>query len=170
MKKKEMFVFPDKEYNHSIIKVVKRVSKEVKHPLYITLNKTHDAVREMLGKNKIQKSKFCYIDFISTTLFKDKKNGDCFYLNSLTIPGSLVHKIEEVVKKRHNVDAIILDSLSSLLVYKANQHALIIMQHLMSFCEEKEIDLYIFVMNKDKQNNAVKQLQMRVDKTTKVKK
>lgn len=93
-------------------------NKKSKNGIYITVNKTYETMKSLLVKNKINIKNLFFIDMISEEIHPEKEQKEnCFFLkspNSLTDLGIV---LEEAVSAIPGNKYLLLDTLSTLLVY-----------------------------------------------------
>ncbi|PIN85674.1 MAG: hypothetical protein COV47_00970 [Candidatus Diapherotrites archaeon CG11_big_fil_rev_8_21_14_0_20_37_9] len=107
--------FDDPEtYNHSIPAIAKQVSGET--VLYLTLNKTAKAIKEIFEKNKVKTDNFLFIDCITKSVLSARNTEDCIFVSHPTAFTEISIAISKAMKKGYNF--FIMDSLTNLLVYE----------------------------------------------------
>jgi archaellum biogenesis ATPase FlaH len=129
------------------------------------MNKTYSALYDSLEERGIDVSKFYFIDTVSPSLFKmiPTKNN-CTFVNSIDDNSAFATTILDTVKLK-KCDLLIFDSLSSVLVYKYDNELMSLMQYLVPFFKKLKIDVYLFALTEDRKRNAIKQVEMLVDKS-----
>jgi len=91
------------------------VSKKFKKICLVTIHQPFSTIIKKFEKEKIDSSNYCFIDCISAKNKKVKDTEQCLYIPS---PSALTQLSLAITKvQEHNVDLIILDNISSLLVY-----------------------------------------------------
>lgn len=158
---KEILTLEAKTYNKETLERVKKIRSK---PIgYITLNKTYRALLESFKEHNVDTQEFYFIDAITPTVLKEKKQEKCIYLESITNTDTFAESIMQFIAS-HKCKHLIFDSLSSFLVYNDDKKALNFFNYILSYLERFKINITIFVLKEDKINAAVKQLIMRADK------
>ena len=161
---KKLFIVPYESYNEKVIKTIKNSTKKYKKICYISLNKTCSNMVEVLEKDKVDMKKFHFIDSITPTLFRIKEQKNCTFIedpSDLEKTGNLILNTIKIKK----ADLIIIDSISSLLIYKPDKEAMPFIEYLLSFLEKMKIDVILFALKKDIDHPCIGQIEMRVDET-----
>ncbi|MBW2965956.1 hypothetical protein KY342_02515, partial [Candidatus Woesearchaeota archaeon] len=91
------------------------VSNEFKGILAILTHKSASTLASEFKKNNIDDSNYCFIDFVE----EDNKPKKCFTIPCLSALTELALKIEKI-KKAHKIDLIILDNVSTMIIYNDN--------------------------------------------------
>jgi len=166
---KKLFIVPCEKYNKEVIRVVVKEIKHLKKACYITLNKTFSGVEEALIKKGVSTEHMTYIDSISPLLYDFKAPENVVFINSLSSLSSLAQEILTVVK--HNkIDILIFDSVSSLLVYTAEQNVLSFFEYILPLIDNSKADIVLFALSKDSEKKSINQIEMMVDETKPLKK
>ena len=112
-----LLLMPADGYNDAVVQHMRALSK--KSVCYVTLSKTFESMKELFGKEKIGMENIVFIDAISKTIRKMPDQADgCYFVSS---PNSLTELEIAVIKVlRHNIEYLVFDSLSTLLVYQKN--------------------------------------------------
>jgi len=106
----------DECYNECLIELLCKLSKTFKDIVYITLNRPCAKVLKDFNKNKIDSSKFCFIDVISTDIRVSEKIENCTYVSHKDLV-TLSVTISEILAKR-KPQLLILDSFHTMLSYE----------------------------------------------------
>ena len=103
-------------YNRQIVSIAKKLSSK-KRVCYVTLNKTHDSLRELFEKNKVNTKNMACIDAITKTITNvPSQTGHCIFCSS---PAALTEISLAISKKlKQDFDYLIFDSLTNLLIYQ----------------------------------------------------
>ena len=110
-----LLLIPSAEYSEVTIDTIKELSN--KKVCYVTLNKTHDSLKELFKKHGANVKNIFFIDGISKT-FKSTpaKEEDTVFVSS---PGALTELSIAITNKlKEGFDYIIFDSLTNLLIYE----------------------------------------------------
>jgi hypothetical protein len=157
-----LLVIPNENYNNILINTLKRIMNNDK-VCYITLNKGYDALNILFEKNKIKLDNFFFVDCITKTVKQQKNTNDCIFVSS---PNSLVGLSLAISKgvKKQNSKFIILDSLSTLLIYHKDNIVSKFVQGLTNKFETTDSNVVFTITKKDKESPLFKNLQMFVNK------
>ena len=107
-----LLVSSSKDHNQAMIGLHKAVSTKFKRILAILTHKSASTLASEFKKYDIDDSRYCFIDFVEG----DTKPKKCFTISSLSALTELALKIEKI-KKAHKIDLIILDNISTMLIY-----------------------------------------------------
>lgn len=111
-----MVMVPSESYNDVLIGAMKSFSG--KSVCYVTLNKTAEAIKEMLKKKKIKTKDVVFIDGITKTIRQVADSSDgIYYVASPAAMTDISILINRMLK--HDFEYLIFDSLTSLLVYES---------------------------------------------------
>jgi archaellum biogenesis ATPase FlaH len=164
---KKLFIVPYESYNAKILGAIKESTKDYNKVCYISLNKTHSGLSELIEKQKMDINKFYFIDSVTPSLFRIKKHKNCTFIedpSNLEKSGNLILNTIKTQKS----DLVIIDSVSSLLVYKSDKEVMPFLEYLLSFLEEMKIDVILFALKQDINHPCIGQIEMRVDETKKL--
>lgn len=156
--KTRLYLLPYQSYNEKAFLITKRLSGKSKRTCYVTINKTCMAVYESLKNNKIDIKKFYCLDSVTPNLFKKKPIANCVYVDLKNL-SKFTDTLLNLVKLK-KIDTVVLDSLSSLLVYKPANDIIKLLEYIVPFFEELRVSLIIFALEDDASNTAVKQVKM----------
>lgn len=160
-----LLLMPDIEYNDVIVNVVNQLS--AKRVIYVTLNKTHDSLKELFQKNKINVKNLVFIDGVSKTIKKTPDTGEGVYFCSS--PGALT-EISLAVNKflKYNFDYLIFDSLTSLLVYQKKAPVSKFVSSLVNKIKKGQTKTIFYALNVKEQDTLIKESSMFVDKVIEI--
>jgi len=130
-KKNQNVVFLCRDVNpiDFTIEFLKSIPKKSK-VLYITVNKSCSVLTDKFKSEGIDYSKWSFIDCISSSLFMTgKTSSQCQHLSSPTALVDLAMAIDDKLKE---VDFIVFDNISGLLVYNGDVPTLQLLNSLMS--------------------------------------
>ncbi len=105
-----------KENEKVMIDLHKAVSKKFKKICMITISKSFSNLIKEFKKQGIDYSNYCFIDCISAENSKVKDSKQCIYVPSPVALTELAISIDKM-RKIHRVNLIILDNISSFLIY-----------------------------------------------------
>jgi hypothetical protein len=117
-----LMIIPSEIYNEVIFKVPRQLSG--KKICYITLNKTYNALKEILEKEDEDiLNNMVFIDAITQLIGKSENTDDCYFVSSPQALTELSIVIYEFMK--YKFDYIIFDSLTTLLIYQKAEEPVI---------------------------------------------
>ena len=163
---KQLLIVQRENYNDIALGITAETSRESNRICYVTLNKTYNAILQMLKDKGIETKNFFFIDTITPTLMTVKETPRVSFVESLgsgSSLGDLMNEIRSLVIGSQ-VDTIIFDSLSSLIIYIGEEKTLWWLNDLISFLEKNNISILLFALEGDADNRVIKQIGMRVDK------
>jgi hypothetical protein len=157
--KNRLIIIPPETYNQSIAGLVRNATET---PVcYTSLNKTYNAMLQLLKENKVSADKYYFIDFVSPTIFKIKKEERCVFLESLDMNELADALLNLIMTKK--IKSQIFDSISSLLVYKTDAEVVVFFNYVLSFLEKLNVDTTLVCLSEDSNRPSIKQIMMRVD-------
>jgi archaellum biogenesis ATPase FlaH len=112
-------LIPSIEYNKSLVKTVRELSKEGSI-CYVTLNKTFDSLIELFENKHINVKNIVFVDAITKTFKQVPNQAENVYF--CTSPDALT-EISITIKKmlEHNFKFLIFDSLTNLIIYSKKE-------------------------------------------------
>lgn len=164
---KELIVLESTRYNAQIVRLTKHISEEHEKVCYVTLNKTFNALYDILSKEGINLEQFHFVDLITPRILRQKHYEQCSYIDSLANLSDFADVLLNLIKM-HNVEHVIFDSISSFLVYKGDKEVQGFNNYVLSFLEELNVGITLFVLKEDENRGAVKQLEMMADNTRRI--
>jgi len=157
-----LLVVPSETYNNSLLNFIKRIDKNTNG--YISINKGYSALVESFLKYKIQLSNFFFIDCVTKTITEPKRENNCVYVSSPNALTELALAITKIIKA--DFDNVVLDSLSTLLVYHPSKDVTRFIHSVSNKIRENtNINFILTIASKDKHSDLFKQVQMLVDET-----
>jgi hypothetical protein len=159
-KKFSMIIVPDKQYLASLLSLLKDVSRKYEKICYIALNTPSDETVKNLQANSIDGRKFFFVDAVTKTIQRTVQLTDNhIYVSS---PSSLIElslAISEALR-RYNPDLVILDSLSTMLVYEKEKIVTKFVHSLIGKIKQSNSDFLITALEGDSRSEAVKDISM----------
>lgn len=156
-----LLVIPSENYNNILINTVKKIMNNYKI-CYITINKGYDALNIFFKKNQIKPNNFFFVDCITKTVKSIKDTDNHIFVSSPNALTELSIAINKAVKNQ-KPKFIILDSLSTLLIYHKGNIVSKFIQGLINKFEATDSNLIFTITTKDKESILFKNLQMFVD-------
>jgi len=130
---------------------------------YISLNELYDTLQSNLKANKVDVDRMIFVDAITRTAqTRIQKTSNCTFVTS---PNDLVElslAITDVLNKG-NVDALLFDSLSTLLIYEKEKTATKFIHSLIGKIKAVGGDSVLTALEGDANREAIRNLQMFVD-------
>jgi hypothetical protein len=155
---------PLNKHANGIANFIKKLDK--KKLCYLSLNTGYGALINFLNKKNIKTKNILFIDCVTKTIATPPKDQNCIYLTSPNALTQISLAIKRALKSEINV--ILIDSLSTLLVYH-NQNTLTKFVHdLVHKVKETEgISLVFTISQKDENTTLFKNTSMVADKVKK---
>ena len=148
------------KYNALSLKAIKQLSGE--KICYVTLNKTHNSLKELFIKNKIDIENIIFIDAISKTIKKvSKEENEVYFCNS---PGALTEISLIVTKLLKYVDYLVFDSLTNLSTYQKSDTVVRFMTSLINKIKSSKTKTVFYALDVKEQEGLVRQISMFTDK------
>jgi len=154
-------VVKSSKYNSEILATTKKLSK--KKLYYVTLNKTYDALKEMLEKKKINMENIFFVDAISDTIKAVKDTKTVSYVSSPRAFTEMSIAITKALKK--NPDYLLFDSLTSLMTYEKPAVIEKLFSNLVSKIRATKTKAIFYVVEIKEHEAMIKQCSMQSDKT-----
>jgi archaellum biogenesis ATPase FlaH len=161
-----VFVVSNKNYIDRINDITLAVTKTSKNVIYVSLNKPYNILVETFEKKKIDVKKLSFIDCVSGRVSKPKD----FKVSFVSSPKALTElsiTMNEMLKPA--VDAMIFDSLSTLLVYDDPSTVVKFAHSVISKIRTTNKEFVIVSLSEDADKNVLKDIGMFVDKVVALK-
>ncbi|MBW2966748.1 hypothetical protein KY342_06615, partial [Candidatus Woesearchaeota archaeon] len=154
-------------YNEDIVNTIKQLSD--KKVCYVTLNKTHNSLREIFKKAKVNMENLVFIDAISKTIKNVADKSDCCYFCSS--PGALT-EISLIISKLLNqgFEYLIFDSLTNLLIYQKKAPVAKFVSSIINKIKAGKTKAVFYALSVKEQNELIKETGMFVDNVIELKK
>jgi KaiC/GvpD/RAD55 family RecA-like ATPase len=154
------------DYNKDLIKTAKQLSG--KKVCYVTLNKTHDSLKELFIKNKVDTKNFACIDAISKTIKNmPSQKGHCTFCSS---PAALT-EISLAVSKllKNGFEYLIFDSLTNLLIYQKKAPVAKFVSQLVNQIKAGRTKAIFYALSVKEQDDLIRETGMFVDNVIELK-
>lgn len=156
-----VFVIPVAKYSDCINEITSSVTEASKNIIYVTLNKPYKVLADSFSKQGIDLGKIHFIDGISGTV---KADDNC-KVTFVASPKALTElSIEITESMKDGIDAIIFDSVSTLLVYEEASTVVKFMHSLIAKIRESNKNCIITSLLDDADKSLLKDIGMFVDK------
>jgi hypothetical protein len=155
-----ILVIPDKTYASRMKELVSSLSSSHNRICYVSLNKPYSATVEMIKKYGADTNKFFFVD--CTEKRADEKAGQVVNVSSpkaLTEMSITISKVMDLGK----IDALIFDSLSTLMVYEEPSIVVKFAHSLISTLRSKKVTGALVCLEGGKNTELVKDISMFAD-------
>jgi hypothetical protein len=155
-----IFLVSDKNYASKIKGMASSASSSYSRICYVSLNKPHSVISESLKKQGVEIKKFFFID---CTGKQGQEAGQVVYISSpkaLTEMCITIGKVIEMGK----IEALIFDSLSTLLVYADSSTVVKFTHSLISILRSKNVSGFLACVKGGPSEGMIKDISMFVDK------
>jgi hypothetical protein len=156
-----VFVIPEKEYASKLKEIVSSASSSYSRICYVSLNKPYSSVLDSIKKNGADPKKFFFID--CTENQADEKAGQVVNVSSpkaLTEMSITIGKVLELGK----IEALIFDSLSTLLVYTEPFTVVKFTHSLISMLRSKSTRGFLICIKGGSSEGVIKDISMFADR------
>ncbi|MFH1359187.1 MAG: hypothetical protein ABIH37_04830 [archaeon] len=158
MSKSTLEIINSGKYLESVSSIVKNKSKEGQI-IYITTNRLVKNLIKHFKESKIQVDKILFIDCISKRVGKiDEEIKNCLFLESSRSLTSIGLAITQCIKNLSGKKIVILDSLSTLLIYNDENTTGRFSNFLINKMKYKEVDFVIFALKIDLDRKIIKHI------------
>jgi len=152
----------------NVIDIVEFMIKERKIPgLYVSLNKPYTTIREILKKRKIEDN-LSFIDTLGSSKNKLKKKKNVLLLSNPADLTTIAISIGAFSKQVKAKKFLIIDALSTLLIYNNLESVAKFIQSLSSLASTNEDILMIFATSECKNDNLIQKITPFFDKVIKI--
>lgn len=163
-----VFVVPNTKYATTLNELAKEVSTNYKKIAYISLNKPYNTLIKTLSKDGLNPTDFFVIDAVTHRVIPSAQStAKCYYISgpsALTELGVAIGKL----LAREKIDAVIFDSLSTLLVYQKGMSVIKFTHFVMSKIRTLEAKGVFTALKEDIDSGLIKDLNMFADKIVEV--
>ncbi|MEK6958157.1 MAG: ATPase domain-containing protein [archaeon] len=158
-----MVIIPNREYAMGIDAVLRRVNRDFERIAYINLNEIYDNLISHLKSMDVDLKKFFFIDAITISSYGEVKERDnCIFVSN---PNALIELSLAITQalNLHKPDAIIFDSISTLLIYEDEGTVTKFVHSLIGKIKAAGVASYFTALEGDSNSEAIKDLGMFVD-------
>ena len=156
-----LVTLPSQKYKNSMLTITNQLSTQSVR--YVTLNKTKDDLMALFKSNKINSNNIRFIDGITNIALQTMKSTPgCFFLKS---PNDL--KSLDLHLSRDDMDVIIFDSLSTLLIYESQETVTKFVKDIIKKLGKRK--LVLIALNGDKEKVLIQNLKGSIGKIIDVK-
>lgn len=156
-----ILVVADRNYTEKLNEISLQVYKRLKKTCYVTLNKPYTTMAEIFREKKISIDNFVFIDAVDKGA--SIKNKNVVYVSS---PGALTEIDIEIhnILENKNVDGLIVDSVSTLMIYENRTKVIKFLHDVMTLLRMKALFGLFVALKSDVDKNVTKDINMFVDK------
>ncbi len=161
-----ILIIPNKEYSTGISSLITKMSTNYSKIVYVNLNELYTSLIRHLKNLNLNLNNFFFVDAITLTSDKtSKKHDNCIFISS---PNALIELSLAITQalNTENPDALVFDSLSTLLIYEKDTTVTKFIHSLIGKIKAAGIDAYFTSLEGDAQNESIKDLSMFVDKVS----
>ena len=168
MSKTVLYVIDSGKFFDGVTRVLKKQSKKA-NVIYVTTNKPYDNLINSLEEKKIDTDNIFFIDCISKEVGVDPEDvGNCIYLDSPKSLTSMSIAIKESIENIDGEKTLILDSLSTLLIYNDARTMGKFSNFLINKMRSMKADAVILTLESDVDKDIIKKIESFVDKVEKI--
>jgi archaellum biogenesis ATPase FlaH len=157
-----LILIPSEKYNDIIASIPQMISGS--KICYITLNKTYNAIIDLFeGEQNIDLNNFIFIDGITKSISKIENRDNCYFVSSPQALTELSIVISEFL--RYQFDYVIIDSLTTLLIYqKSEQPVIKFLSNIVHKIKENGSRGIFYALNIEDHNLLIQESSMITDK------
>ena len=104
--------------------------------IYVSLNKTHESIENILKKEKISTNKLFFIDCVTS----EQKRDDVLYISPRELE-KLGSAISTFIKDIPGKKFLVIDALSTLLIYNDENKVAQFVKQITGYASEKEVEV-----------------------------
>ena len=157
-----VFLIPNFEYSEKLLEITTTLAKEKKKICYVSLNRSYSALLEWFKKNGVDSNKFVFVDAITNTVSVPPKVENCVFVSA----PSAFTEIGLAVSRYLNegIDALIFDSISTLLIYEESIAVTKFTHFLMAKMTTKGAQAVFTSLKEDITDDVIKDINLFADK------
>jgi len=162
-----LFLISNQEYSEKVREIAGASIKAFRKVCYISLNKPFETLFSSFRSNNIDAGKMIFIDCVTTGGRSPANGPKVFFVSSPNALTDLSISINKVIDEE-KIDAIIFDSLSTLLVYQQPSMVIKFSHSIISKLRAAKVKGVFTCLKEDIRGELVKDLSMFVDKIVEV--
>jgi hypothetical protein len=160
-----MVVVPNESYTKNVLGVVKQLNNIGEGVCYASLNQMVDVLMKSLERNKIDHSKFLFIDVITKTVETNPKAYDnCAYVDSPSALTGLCIAINSALQRKE-LKTLFFDSISTLLLYSDRKTVIKAIQSIVNHVKRNNAKAIFIALEEDAKKGLLKETGMYINKT-----
>jgi len=170
---KVLIIAPDDFLVDTMISVVRNLSKK-HYGIYISLNKPHTTINQILEKNGIKTEKIYFVDCITAvvhkTIEKDKTKRVLFasHPSDIRKGGTIPESIDKFIKAIPNEKFILVDALRTLLIHNEPKHVSEFIHNLARISKEFKTKIVVLT-RKDHDEELIERISPIFDEVVRIK-
>ena len=156
------FILPNDKYKHILREIIKSAQGVYEKICYVSLNKPCTTIKNELEEYGIDCKKFTFIDCVTASVKSAGLKNDTIFVSSPKALTELNIAIKKIYK-HFNVDCVIFDSLSTLLIYEPPSTVIKFVHSLVSMFRVNDMACIFTVLKNEVGENVIKDLSMFLD-------
>ena len=129
---------------------------------YVTLNKTYNSLKLRFEKEKILSDRIVFIDAITKSMEPVENTQDCYFVSSPQALTELSIVTSEFLSQ--NIDFVILDSLTTLLIYQKNVDSVVkFVTKMVNTSKKENSHMIFFVLDTSEHQLLIEESSMVMD-------
>ncbi len=153
-----LVVFHSNAYSKQLVDLVKTLGGKT---CVITTNKGYDVLFGLFLNAKINIENIHFIDCVTKAVVQPTRQKNCAFISS---PAALTEISIQLIKSPDHYNTVILDSLSTLLIYNNEVTVERFIRHLITSLKSKNTSLVLSVSEDDRNNPLVQKITGIVDR------
>jgi len=163
MGKAWLLVIDDESYQDSLFGFIKKMGRD--SCCFVSINKGYSALVGLFKKYRIVRRGFTFVDCVTASVTNVKDSKDCIYISS---PNHLTDLSIVLRKMIGDYNAILIDSLSNLMMYHDANTVAHFIHDLVTKINADGSDLILVVSNRDLKTPICKNVSTMVDEVIKI--
>lgn len=157
-------VFPVKDYPILINDLVKTLSENYGKIIYVSLNRLYNPLKRKMQQDKIDTSKFLFVDCVTrTAVAQPEEHDDCIYVSAPNALTEISIAITKIIQT-HYPEILIIDSLSTLLIYESQMSASQFIHSISNKMNAFGVNACFTILNGEKEQPLIKDMNLLLDK------
>lgn len=162
-----IYTVSNREYLEKLVSLIKTVIKKNYNKIvYITLNRPHEAITEILKKNELPEERFFFID-ASQRNFGMSPNKNNVYANPSSLTDISI-QVFNALEKGENINILLVDPLSTLLVYNSDISVMKFVHFIVSGIRQTKNKVVFIFLKEDTNKPLFNDLSMFSDKIVEI--
>jgi len=157
-----LLLIPNEQYGKWIVDIAKHLSKLNKTVLYVSVNKPAKTLAAKLSKAGINVKNFFFLDTISASISSTEPLSNCIHISSGSALTELSIAIQKCLQLK-KFDAVLFDSLSTLLIYNPNDVASHFIHNNVNQLRNANVTAVFTALEGDSKSQLLKDVNMFVD-------
>lgn len=154
MTKTTLHILPSENYFKEVIKIIQQnINKKI---VFVTANKPYSNIKNLLEEEGINSNNIFFIDCISTQLLSEKEAENCIFLEHPSNITGISIAIDQAINLIKGEKIIILDSLSTLLIYNSENVIGRFSNSIINKLRTENVPANMFMLDSDVDKNIFK--------------